>query len=1164
MTGAGRSWMVVLSAMVAALSVAHAVPAGAQAGVLHVAPTGSGSACTSQAPCSLDTALAAARDGDEVVLAPGDYPRHAPLGIGRGIDLHGNYAAAAPTLTFDSVEGLSVSGAVHLDHLAVSAPSTALSVYGAGAVVESVKVSALGLFGNACYAVNATATIRDTTCWGSSIGLEAFVTAPSPEGSAGPRLTLRNVTVVGGEEGLWASTVAPGGVPFGTAVAGTLDVQNSIVRRTGSGSGTDLEVDTPEPDSSMTVRLASSSWEVLDTTQTPGATVSVTTTGQQRAAPVFVDAAHGDFHQAPASPTVDAGTPGADLGGSDIDLEPRAVGATDGCPGVPDIGADELVPAHACPGAHGRTWYAAIDGAGTDCSEPHPCTLRRAVTDPALRDGDTVVVGPAHYALADLTVERAVTLEGQATQRVPTITFSGAGLEVTADAVVQDLHLVSTAESTATITANGASPTLQRLDVSASGAGSTACQLHDSQALLRDSVCWAGGESGRGVLASFDGAPGTFTPRLRNVTAVASYALASIVNSPGISATVDAGNVVAHGSAIDLETADLAGSSVVVELAHSDYRTHEESARPGGLARVTEPGTGTNIVAPAVFEDAEHGDFHETATSPTVDAGMLDGATGTTDDEGDPRSVHVLGPCDRARPDIGADELTPGVTCPPGTTAPPGPVPDTRITSAVKRIRTPHRLARVRVAFTSDGPADGFECALDTTRFAACTSPFVRRLPAGRHRLHVRAVGASGAVDPTPAALTFTVRHRRVPRVTGRLTRSAVWYAAPAGAGTACTGTDPCSLDTALNGPEVLDGDEVVLAAGTYSRSASLFVHHAVDLHGPLGGGAVLRLGAAGDANVMRVLAAARLHDLRIEGGRQALAVDAAGAVVERVEAAVGRFGIACQIDEGSVVLSDSLCRSPDYVGLRVSADGPAVVLRNDTLVGHPALLAVGSVDVAASNVVAWSEGAFSVDTEGTGTVMLTSSNYIGPEPGHPDIPHTDPAPHFVDAAAGDFRERADSPTIDAGLADATADGGARDLDGRPRSVRAVDGCAGRPDIGAYELWPSAVCPSVPTVVPSAPETRVVSVFPKRVRGPGRHERVRLVFTASTPATFRCSVDGSAYAPCRSPWRPRLSPGPHRFLVDAVSPSGVADPTPVVVTVRLRSPKSTRGRPARG
>ena len=59
--------------------------------------------------------------------------------------------------------------------------------------------------------------------------------------------------------------------------------------------------------------------------------------GKQTAAPSFVDAAGGDYHQLAGSPTRNAGIADSLLGATDIDGDPRSN------EGAPDIGADEYV-----------------------------------------------------------------------------------------------------------------------------------------------------------------------------------------------------------------------------------------------------------------------------------------------------------------------------------------------------------------------------------------------------------------------------------------------------------------------------------------------------------------------------------------------------------------------------------------------------------------------------------------------------------------------------------------------------------------------------------------------------------------------------------------------------------------------------------------------------
>jgi CSLREA domain-containing protein len=63
----------------------------------------------------------------------------------------------------------------------------------------------------------------------------------------------------------------------------------------------------------------------------------------------------------------------------------------------------------------------------------------------------------------------------------------------------------------------------------------------------------------------------------------------------------------------------------------------------------------------------------------------------------------------------------------------------------------------------------------------------------------------------------------------------------------------------------------------------------------------------------------------------------------------------------------------------------------------------------------------------------------------------------------------------------------------------------------------------------------------------GRRYAAATVTFSSTEAgsTFKCKIDGGAYAPCTSPKKyAGLAPGPHTIRVDAIDKAGNADPTP--------------------
>jgi hypothetical protein len=232
--------------------------------------------------------------------------------------------------------------------------------------------------------------------------------------------------------------------------------------------------------------------------------------------------------------------------------------------------------------------------------------------------------------------------------------------------------------------------------------------------------------------------------RLRNVTAVGTHGGIDFgYQGPGVNVTVDAKNVIADGGSIDVQASGQSGATTSITFEHSNYAT----AIPVGGGSITDPGTGTNQTAPPVFVDAAAGDFHQAATSPTVDAGALDGFTGGLDVDGDSRSLEGDGECPTL-PDIGADEY-------PGS----GPIdceaPETTITSGPTGVTSD---PTPTFGLSSDDEGT-FECSLDEGDFVPCADPYTTpTLADGPHALLVRAIDENGNVDPTPAERSFTVR----------------------------------------------------------------------------------------------------------------------------------------------------------------------------------------------------------------------------------------------------------------------------------------------------------------------------------------------------------------------------------------------------------------------
>ena len=93
-----------------------------------------------------------------------------------------------------------------------------------------------------------------------------------------------------------------------------------------------------------------------------------------------------------------------------------------------------------------------------------------------------------------------------------------------------------------------------------------------------------------------------------------------------------------------------------------------------------------------------------------------------------------------------------------GPAGPAGARPDTAIVKAPSKRATERR---ARFAFSSTGTGSTFECRLDAAPFEDCrTRATFARLESKRHVLRVRAVGAGGRVDRTPAVYRWWVMGR--------------------------------------------------------------------------------------------------------------------------------------------------------------------------------------------------------------------------------------------------------------------------------------------------------------------------------------------------------------------------------------------------------------------
>ncbi len=318
-------------------------------------------------------------------------------------------------------------------------------------------------------------------------------------------------------------------------------------------------------------------------------------------------------------------------------------------------------------------------------------------------------------------------------------------------------------------------------------------------------------------------------------------------------------------------------------------------------------------------------------------------------------------------------------------------------------------------------------------------------------------------------------------------------YAAPGGAGVACTKTQPCLLQQAIT--KAGENDEVIVTAGTYTVNATitappaaknLFIHG--DFAGPM---SKINATINSSAPISFSATGGRISYLDITNTATSpiAAICFPEGSIERVRATSTGSAPIGVISAGGCPVRDSLIRAVGANGVALSATGspgskPGLI-RNVTALATGAesvgirssyneIIVFGSYLADVKNTIADGSMADLQATSGAfgpGNIVVSNSNFDKPVAmGSATIsggPNQSAPPVFVDAGGGDYRQAAGSPTIDAGSTDGI---GSLDLDGNPRNLGAA------PDIGAFELTPP------PTPVPAAGTIQSLSLKPKTFR----------------------------------------------------------------------------------
>ncbi len=266
-----------------------------------------------------------------MVLEPGSYgtpanPLATALTAGGGITDIGGTPGGAPVAIYSTNNGtaFTVAGGTLHDVTVVTSGSTALATTAPG-IATRVTALSTAAGGVGC---DVGSSVTDSVCLASGAdGVAAQTVLVAHQNLGTVSTAVRNVTAEAtgsGGTGFRASAGATGG----GVLTLNFDATNDIVH----GATTDLDAES-SGGATATIFVRHSDF---DPARTVGGDAIDSDATNISAAPLFLNAANGNFRERPASPTVDKGAsrPAGDL---DRAGNPRTVGAG------PDIGGYELL-----------------------------------------------------------------------------------------------------------------------------------------------------------------------------------------------------------------------------------------------------------------------------------------------------------------------------------------------------------------------------------------------------------------------------------------------------------------------------------------------------------------------------------------------------------------------------------------------------------------------------------------------------------------------------------------------------------------------------------------------------------------------------------------------------------------------------------------------------
>jgi hypothetical protein len=319
--------VLLVGSLVAALVVQTwlAGPAHA-AGLRYASPTGTSaqSCLTPATACNLDKAVNSASTGDEVVVTGGTYDLSVALtSTAAGLNVHGTVGQLRPVINSSAASALTLKGSgARVSDLTIvhTGGLWGLNLLAANVVAQRLEVRSTGLI--AC-GVGFSGTARELLCLDSAANGVALDDSWSADTGT---LVVRGATLIATGAGSYGIRAEAQGNDTNL----DLDARNVIA----SGVAADVRSNEVGTNSESDVVMRSSNYDAVSVAGGGFVTAAGSPTNQV-AAPQFADAA---FHEATASPTVDAGTTDASTGTFDLDGESRPYGA------AMDIGVDEVHP----------------------------------------------------------------------------------------------------------------------------------------------------------------------------------------------------------------------------------------------------------------------------------------------------------------------------------------------------------------------------------------------------------------------------------------------------------------------------------------------------------------------------------------------------------------------------------------------------------------------------------------------------------------------------------------------------------------------------------------------------------------------------------------------------------------------------------------------------